>query len=109
TRAQSSPTMIELMLSDIRVILTELAVSPLPLFVPGGKFIMDRDRIRSADLARLLGELEGRPWQEWGRSGQPITQHALARLLAEANVRPSTHAFHTATQNGSPSLIRDKG
>jgi hypothetical protein len=40
------------------------------------------DRIRTAELAALLGDIEGRPWAEWGRSGKPITAAGLARQLS---------------------------
>src|SRR5690242_19558556 len=70
---------------------------------------MDRDRIRSADLARLLAELEGRPWHEWGRSGQPITPHALARILSDAGIRPTTRQFHAAFKKGADGAFYDKG
>jgi hypothetical protein len=39
------------------------------------------DRLPSGDLAEALAKIEGRPWAEWGRTGKPISQNALARLL----------------------------
>src|SRR4029077_20338374 len=39
------------------------------------------DRIASADLITRLVDIEGRPWAEYGRSGKPITQAKLARML----------------------------
>ena len=39
------------------------------------------DRLPSAALAAELALVEGRPWAEWGKTGKPISQNALARLL----------------------------
>jgi hypothetical protein len=41
----------------------------------------DNERMFSEDLAKELHAIEGGPWAEWGRSGKPISQNALARLL----------------------------
>ena len=46
------------------------------------------EHISSADLVRELAKLEGRPWSEW-RGGQPITQNALARMLADFEIAPT--------------------
>jgi uncharacterized protein DUF3631 len=80
-----------------------------PLLLSGGRFILDRDRIRSADLARLLCDNEGQPWQEWGRLGQPITPNALARLLAETGIQPATMKFRTADQTGRTPDLTERG
>src|SRR5215211_7642221 len=52
----------------------------------------ETDRLSSADLAKILGEIEGHPWSEYGRTGKPLTQNQLARLLkplaiASENIR----------------------
>jgi Protein of unknown function (DUF3631) len=50
----------------------------------------DKERMFSEDLVRELHAIEGGPWAEWGKSGKPISQNALARLLkpiAPENVR----------------------
>jgi putative DNA primase/helicase len=39
------------------------------------------ERMFSEDIARELHGIEGGPWAEWGKSGKPISQNALARLL----------------------------
>jgi putative DNA primase/helicase len=60
---------LELLLGDIRDI-RDSAGDNLPM-----------TEITSADLvARLVG-LTTRPWAEYGRSGKPITQNGLARIL----------------------------
>ena len=40
-----------------------------------------REHMPSADLVAALVAIEGRPWAEYGRTGKPITQNKLARLL----------------------------
>jgi putative DNA primase/helicase len=62
------------LLSDIRDILIELG---------------EDDRVSSAELAKKLGEMEGRPWPEFGRSSKPITTNAIARLLKPFHVAPT--------------------
>jgi putative DNA primase/helicase len=47
------------------------------------------DRIASADLITRLVEIEPRPWAEYGRTGKPITQNKLARLLAPLKIAPT--------------------
>ena len=44
----------------------------------------------SKTLAEALADMEGHPWAEYGRQHKPITQHALARLLADFNITPGT-------------------
>jgi hypothetical protein len=46
------------------------------------------DRITSAILAKKLGEMEGRPWPEFGHSRKPISPNAIARMLKKFNVVP---------------------
>ena len=45
------------------------------------------DRMSSATLVKILTEMEGHLWGEW-RGTQPLTQHALARLLYVFNIYP---------------------
>jgi hypothetical protein len=55
-------------------------------------FLDDRGRehfgITSADLATVLGAMEGRPWAEFGRTGKPMTINRLAMLLKPFAVFP---------------------
>jgi putative DNA primase/helicase len=51
------------------------------------------DRIRSADLVLKLTAMEDRPWPEWGKSRQPITQTQIARLLKPFDIIPGTQRF----------------
>ena len=48
------------------------------------------DRIASCDLAYALGEMEDRPWAEWGKFQKPITQPQLARQLAKYEITPAS-------------------
>ncbi len=104
-----APTLLQLLLSDVRKIIDGLAAGKFALHGPDGAPIVDTDRIRSADLVRLLAEMDGQPWREWGRAGQPITTHALARLLAEAGIRPSTMHFRAFAAGGAGSYFTDRG
>ena len=56
---------LELLLGDIRDVFDELAIKT----------------ISSAHLIEKLVEIVPRPWGEYGRSGKPLTQNKLARLL----------------------------
>jgi hypothetical protein len=53
-----------------------------------GNPLQEPERIASDDLARYLGEMEGRPWAEWGKSHKPISKHQLARLLERYGIAP---------------------
>lgn len=57
-----------------------------------GLFREPRERIPSADMAKELGEMEGRPWAEW-RKGAPLTASTLARLLKRYGIGPLTTRF----------------
>lgn len=46
------------------------------------------DRMASSDLCEALGQMEDRPWAEWGRSNKPITPNALARQLSGFEIKP---------------------
>ncbi len=100
SRMEAEPSALETLLAGIRSLLAQRAQGQPVLPAPNGKQIADRDRIRSADLARLLAESQGGHWAEWGRTGQPLSAHALAKLLAPAAIRPATLRFRTADQNG---------
>jgi putative DNA primase/helicase len=43
--------------------------------------VSDKDRISSAHLIERLVEIVPRPWSEYGRTGKPLSQNGLARLL----------------------------
>jgi hypothetical protein len=55
-----------------------------------GKPLPRIERMASQDLAAALGEMEARPWAEWGRAQKPITRPQLARLLSRFDIRPKT-------------------
>ena len=57
------------------------------------------DRLRSAEMAEVLGAMENRPWSEW-RNGKPMTPAALARLLAPFRITPGTKRDGEATFKG---------
>ena len=65
---------LELLLGDVRDMFDGLA--------------SDTDRIPSAHLIEKLVEIVPRPWGEYGKSGKPITQNKLARLLKPLGIAP---------------------
>jgi hypothetical protein len=58
----------------------------------------DKERMFSEDIVRELHAIEGGPWAEWGRSGKPISQNALARLLKP--IAPETVRIGTEQKKG---------
>jgi hypothetical protein len=63
---------LELLLGDIRDVFDELKV----------------DTVLSAELIENLVEIVPRPWAEYGKSGKPITQNKLVRLLKPLGILP---------------------
>ena len=55
----------ELLLGDIRATFDQIERGVVKLTLPDGARIADVDRIRSADLLRILAGKEDRPWSEW--------------------------------------------
>ena len=45
-------------------------------------------RLSSAELCEKLAGMEGQPWGDYGKRGDPITQNQLAKLLKRFNVHP---------------------
>ena len=74
-----------------------------------GNPIGDHDRIRSIDLIEQLCILQHCRWSEHGKNGQPITPHALARILADANIHPAVLRFHTGDENGPGMSFSERG
>ncbi len=52
--------------------------------------------LSSATLVEALVQLEDRPWPEW-KSGKPLTQNQLARLLKPFQIKPSVQRIGTKT------------
>jgi putative DNA primase/helicase len=74
----------ELLICDIAAIFTALG----------------RDRISSAELIEELCKITPRPWSEYGRSGKPITQNKLARLLKPLGIVPVVVRIGSETPRG---------
>jgi hypothetical protein len=108
-RGASATSELERLLSDIRSVMHDIRAGRRPLTGPDGKQIGDYDRIRSIDLIEQLCAVESGRWSQHGRSGQPITPHALARILAGANIRPGMLRFHTGDENGQGVTFNDRG
>jgi hypothetical protein len=51
------------------------------------------EKITSIDLVKVLGEMEDRPWSEWGKSQKPISQPQVARLLSRYDIGPRNLRF----------------
>jgi len=58
------------------------------------------DKIPSEDICKTLGEMEERPWSEWGRQRKPITTHQLAKILKPFGVTPKTIRIDGDTAEG---------
>jgi hypothetical protein len=71
------------LLSDIRQILTDRGV----------------DRISSADLARVLVEIETSPWGDW-KNSKPLTPNGVAHLLKPFGISPHPVRDRTAVFRG---------
>jgi hypothetical protein len=95
----------DLLLADIRQVFVEIEQRRT---TPAGDEFTDPDRIRSSDLAGMLGEMEGRPWAESGPRQMPLTPHGLARLLKPFRIRPATLRFREKGRGGNNPSITDK-
>jgi hypothetical protein len=59
-----------------------------------------KDYIESEALVRILTDVEGGPWTEYGKTGKPITQNALARLLRKFGISPGYVGPEVARRRG---------
>lgn len=74
----------ELLLGDIRDAFAKEGEAPV-----ANMFAEKVDvEIASADLVKELIAIEGRPWAEMGKSGKPLTQAKLARMLKPLGITP---------------------
>jgi uncharacterized protein DUF3631 len=74
----------ELLLGDIRDAFAKEGEAPV-----ANMFAEKVDvEIASADLVKELVAIEGRPWAEMGKSGKPLTQAKLARMLKPLGITP---------------------
>jgi putative DNA primase/helicase len=71
------------LLVDIKAIFTEAAT--LAARVASRQ---DTDRLASSDLVDALVKIEGRPWAEYGKTGKPLSQNQLARMLKPLGIAP---------------------
>jgi hypothetical protein len=77
-------SLIELLLGDIRDVFDKLR----------------RDRVSSAEIIENLVEIVARPWVEFGKSGKPLTQNKLARLLKPLGIGPRVVRIGDQTPSG---------
>jgi Protein of unknown function (DUF3631) len=73
---------LELLLGDIRDTFTAKGTKVRDMFG------MEQIEITSGDVVKTLVALESRPWAEMGKSGKPITQNRLARMLKPLGIAP---------------------
>ena len=87
---------IELLLADIRDAFAKEGEAPV-----ANMFAEKVDvEIVSADLVKALVAIEGRSWAEMGKSGKPLTQNKLARMLKPLDIRPGKVGPKNARLNG---------
>jgi hypothetical protein len=79
-REEESESINVMLLDDIGALLEAGTLAP------------DRHGLAAEEMVRLLRGVSGRPWATWGRDGQGITPHALARLLRPFGVRPRSRS-----------------
>jgi hypothetical protein len=72
-----------MLLSDIRQLFTDQKTGKLP----------------SEDIGKALSQMESRPWPEW-KSGKPITQRQIAKLLKPFKVEPKNIRTLTGIPKG---------
>jgi putative DNA primase/helicase len=60
----------------------------------------DVDKLSSAAIVNDLVKMEERPWPEMGKSGKPLTQRGLARLLGFFKIKPGTIRLGDVTAKG---------
>lgn len=65
-----------------------LLLADLSELLEAGSLQADEHGLVGAEMVRLLRGLPERPWARWGRSGDGLSLHALARLLKPFEVRP---------------------
>ena len=52
------------------------------------RLLIENKALSSTDLAEKLGDMEERPWPEFGKTGKPITPTKVARLLSGFGISP---------------------
>jgi hypothetical protein len=59
-----------------------------------------QDKLGSAEICQRLHNIEGRPWNDWGRPPKPINPNQLARLLKPFLITPSKVRNGAETHQG---------
>jgi Protein of unknown function (DUF3631) len=87
---------LELLLGDIQDAFAKKGEAPV-----ANMFAEKVDvEIASADLVKALVAIEGRPWAEMGKSGKPLTQAKLARMLKPLGISPGNIGEEKARVRG---------
>jgi putative DNA primase/helicase len=64
------------------------------------------DLISSESLVEKLTQIEGRQWAEFGRSGKPISQNKLARLLKRPGINVAPKPIRVTDDEGHEKQVR---
>ncbi|MDT8281124.1 MAG: DUF3631 domain-containing protein, partial [Erythrobacter sp.] len=67
------------------------------------RLLVDDKCLSSTDLTAKLGDMEDRPWPEFGKSGKPITPARVARLLTDFQIRPEKLPSESGYSRGTKS------
>src|SRR5262249_353398 len=68
---------------------------------------VNADRISSASLVSTLVAIEDGPWGEYGRSGKPLTQAKLGRLLNQPGLHIKPHGIRIGEKTPRGYLLSD--
>ena len=55
------------------------------------------DKLPSAELAKALASIEGRPWAEYGKAAKPISPNQVAKQLKRFSISPRTIKLDTGS------------
>jgi hypothetical protein len=77
------------------VLLRELLADIQTTFVVEGT-----DRLWSAQIAKAIHAIAGRPWAKWGRTGRPISPNQIARLLKQCSIYPEKIRIGNRSRRG---------
>jgi hypothetical protein len=59
-----------------------------------------QDRVTSEDLVNALNQMADRPWPTWNKSGKPITQIQVSRMVKGFDVKPTKYRTGDKTVRG---------
>lgn len=60
----------------------------------------EQDRVASEDVVKALNDMADRPWPTWGKSGKPISQIQVSRMLRGFDIKPTKYRVGAGTVRG---------